>query len=425
MDTLSSYKIITITHKSTPLKNIGNFVLPNMDDEVALQQQLERIKEALELKELLYLATCNRVLFLFTTLQPVDDRFVHAFENLVYPDLPVKTSLKASASVYCGDAAITHLLEVASSVDSLVIGEREILRQLRDAYERCSTLNATGDSIRMAVQLAVETAKKVYSTTRIGQKAVSVVSLAIRQLLAKNPPRDSRILIVGAGQTNTLVGKFLLKYGFTNCTVFNRSIKNAQSLATMLKGAAYTLDTLADYQEGFDIMIVCTGATEPVIKPALYEQLLQGDSSNKLLIDLSIPNNIDCAISQNYATHYIEIDGLKELVNENLAFREKEAVNVHAIINERVSEFRNIYKGRQVELVLKDLPTQIKAIRQHALTSVFKNEVSNLDGEAQDLIERMMQYMEKRCIAIPMQTAKEEFAGVVSTKKMRMTPTKE
>lgn len=396
-----------------------------MDDEVALQQQLERIKKALELKELLYVATCNRVLFLFTTLQPVDDRFVHAFENLVYPDLPVKTSLKASASVYCGNAAITHLLEVASSVDSLVIGEREILRQLREAYKRCSRLGATGDSIRMAVQLAVETAKKVYSTTRIGQKAVSVVSLAIRQLLAKNPPRDARILLVGAGQTNTLVGKFLLKYGFDNCTVFNRSIKNAQALGTMLKGRAYTLENLEEYQEGFDIMIVCTGATEPVIRPALYENLLQGDIDSKLLIDLSIPNNIDRSISKQYASHYIEIDGLKELVNENLAFREREVINVHAIINERVAEFRRIYKGRQVELVLKDLPTQIKAIRKHALTSVFKNEVSSLDGEAQDLIERMMHYMEKRCIAIPMLAAKEELAGVVSTKKLRLSPTEE
>jgi glutamyl-tRNA reductase len=418
MDTLSSYKIITITHKSTALKNIGNFVLPNMDDEQALQQQLEHIKNVLELKELLYLATCNRVLFLFTTHQPVDDRFVHAFENLVYPDLPVKTSLKASASIYCGDAAITHLLEVASSVDSLVIGEREILRQLRDAYHRCCRLGSTGDSIRMAVQLAVETAKKVYSTTRIGQKAVSVVSLAIRQLLSKNPSRDARILLVGAGQTNTLVGKFLLKYGFDNCTVFNRSIDNAQTLATMLKGKAYTLEGLSTYQRGFDIMIVCTGATEPVIQPALYEQLLQGETDDKLLIDLSIPNNIDRSIAQNYATHYIEIDGLKELVNENLAFREKEVINVHAIINERVAEFRKIYKGRQVELVLKDLPTQIKAIRKHALSSVFKNEISNLDGDAQDLIERMMQYMEKRCIALPMQAAKEEFAGVISKKKL-------
>lgn len=418
MDTLSSYKIITITHKSTPLKNIGNFVLPNMDDEVALQQQLEHMKKALELKELLYVATCNRVLFLFTTLHPVDDRFVHAFENLVYPDLPVKTSLKASATVYCGNAAITHLLEVASSVDSLVIGEREILRQLRQSYERCYQLGTTGDSIRMAVQLAVETAKKVYSTTRIGQKAVSVVSLAIRQLLSKNPSKDARILLVGAGQTNTLVGKFLLKYGFENCTVFNRSLENAQNLANMLKGRAYTLEDLANYNQGFDIMIVCTGATEPVITPALYEHLLQGEEDNKLLIDLSIPNNIDYSIAKNYLNHYIEIAGLKELVNENLAFREKEVINAHAIINEKVAAFRKIYKGRQVELVLKDLPTQIKAIRQHAFSSVFKNELSNLDGDAQDLIERMMHYMEKRCIAIPMQAAKEEFAGVISTKKM-------
>lgn len=425
MDTLGSYKIITITHKTTPLKNIGNFVLPNMDDEAALQQQLERIKKALELKELLYVATCNRVLFLFTTSHSVDDRFVQVFENLVYPNLPSDTSLKTSSSIYSAEDAITHFLEVASSIDSLVIGEREILRQLRHAYERCNKLGTTGDSIRMVVQLAIETAKKVYSTTRIGQKAVSVVSLAIRQLLAKKPSQNARILIVGAGQTNTLVGKFLLKYGFGNCTVFNRSIKNAQTLATMLKGRAYTIDDLCNYQEGFDIMIVCTGATEPVINTALYESLLQGEEDEKILIDLSIPNNIDYSIANNYPTHYIEIDGLKELVNENLAFREKEVINVHAIINKRVVEFRNIYKGRQVELILRDLPIQIKAIRRHALTSVFKNEVSNLDGEAQDLIERMMHYMEKRCIAIPMQTAKEEFAGVVSTKKLRMTSTEE
>lgn len=417
MDTLSSYKVITITHKSTPLKHIGHFVLPDMDEDQAMQQELERIKGALELQELFYLATCNRVLFLFTTLRSTDATFVHEFETLVYPNLPEKISLAQSACLYSGNAAIAHLLEVASSVDSLVIGEREILRQLRQAYDRCHALKTTGDSIRMAIQLAIETAKKVYSTTRIGQKAVSVVSLAIRQLLAKNPPRNARILIVGAGQTNNLVGKFLVKYGFDNCTVFNRSMDNAQSLATFLQGDAYTLDQLADYQQGFDIMIVCTGATQAVITPELYAQLLQGDTDKKLLIDLSIPNNIDPRIAQQFNAHYIEIDGLKELVNENLAFREKEVINVRAIINERVAEFRKIYKGRQVELVLKELPTQIKAIRQHALTSVFKNEVSSLDDEVQELIERMMHYMEKRCIALPMQAAKEQFAGVVSTKK--------
>lgn len=408
---------MTITHKSTDLKNIGNFVLPNLDTEPALQQKLASIKQSLGLSELLYLATCNRVLFFFVTDQVVDAAFITAFEQVVYTTLPEGITLLDASQSYEGVDAITHLLEVSSSVDSLVIGEREILRQLRESYERCLTIKSTGDSIRMAMQLAVEVAKQVYSTTRIGQKPVSVVSLAIRQLLAQNPDRASRVLVVGAGQTNTLVGKFLLKYGFENCTVFNRSLGNAERLAQMLNGAGHTLDQLPTYSGGFDILIACTGATEAVITPNLYQQLLQGDTDKKILIDLSIPNNIATSIADDYNATYIEIDGLKELVNENLAFREKEVKNASVIIQERVEEFKKIYKGRQVELALREVPTQIKAIRQHALTSVFKNEVSSLDKDALDLVERMMAYMEKRCIAIPIQAAKEHLAGVVSSKK--------
>lgn len=417
MNALSSYKILTITHKSTQLKNIGNFVLPDLDSECSLQQKLDSIKQALGLDELLYLATCNRVLFLFVTDQDLDEAFIQRFEATVYPSLPGHTNVKAASHVYAGTAAVTHLLEVASSVDSLVIGEREILRQLREAYDRCLKVKSTGDSIRMIIQLAVEVAKKVYSTTRIGQKPVSVVSLAVRQLLAQNPAKDARILIVGAGQTNSLVGKFLLKYGFEDCTVFNRSLGNAQTLATTLNGEGYTLDQLPAYAKGFDILIACTGATQAVVTADLYQQLLQEETDKKILIDLSVPNNIEPAIADQFNTTYIEIDGLKELVNENLAFREKEVINVRAIIEERVAEFKKIYKGRQVELALSEVPTQIKAIRQHAITSVFKNEVSSLDDEAKELINRMMSYMEKRCIAIPIQVAKEQLAGVVSSKK--------
>ncbi len=417
MNTLSSYKILTITHKSTQLKHIGNFVLPDLDSEYSLQQKMQSIKQVLELDELLYLATCNRVLFLFTSPQDLDGDFLARFEAAVYPELPSDISFEDSVACYVGNNAIQHLLEVASSVDSLVIGEREILRQLRAAYERCCNAGATGDSIRMVIQLAVEAAKKVYSTTRIGQKPVSVVSLAVRQLLVKNPPKNARILIVGAGQTNTLVGKFLLKYGFKNFVVFNRSLENAQELATMLSCEAQGLEQLPNYTKGFDILIACTGATQATVTAAIYEKILQNETDQKILIDLSVPNNIASSIPTNYNTTYIEIDGLKELANENLAFREKEIVSVQAIISERVDEFKKIYKGRQVELALSDVPTQIKAIRQHAITSVFKNEVSSLDDDVQELIDRMMTYMEKRCIAIPIKAAKEHLAGVVSTKK--------
>lgn len=414
MNTLSSYQILTITHKSAQLKDIGNFVLTDLDSEYSFQQRLQSIKESLGLKELLYLATCNRVLFFFINHHTLSNSFLAKFQEVVYPQLPSEFKLKEMMIRYEGYAAIEHLLEVASSVDSLVIGEREILRQLRESYDRCYKAEVTGDSIRMAIQSAVEVAKRVYSTTRIGQKPVSVVSLAIRQLLAKKPSKDARILIVGAGQTNTLVGKFLLKYGFENYAIFNRSLENAQALATMLSGKAYSLDELTTYDKGFDILIACTGATQAVVTPELYQSLLQNETDKKILIDLSIPNNIAAEIPKNFNTTYIEIDGLKELVNENLAFREKEVEHVQAIIEEEVKEFEKKYTGRQVELVLSDIPTQIKAVRQHALSSVFKDEVAGLDDNVQELIDRMMSYMEKRCIAIPIQTAKEHLAGVVS-----------
>lgn len=417
MNTLHSYKILTITHKRTPLKDIGQFVLSNVDDDQVLGLRLKAFKAALNLQELMYLATCNRIMFFFVGDQPIDAQFIAAFQAVVYPELGTDMPVAAHADVYEGIQAIQHLLEVASSVDSLVIGEREILRQLRLAYDRCQQLGTTGDSIRMAITLAVNVAKKVYSTTKIGQKPVSVVSLAVRQLLAKHPAKDARILLLGAGQTNTLVGKFLVKYGFTNCTVFNRSLGNAELLAESLNGTARELTALSTYSKGFDIIIACTGATDPILTKALYEQLLQGETDTKIIIDLSIPNNVAAEVANAEQVDYIEIDGLKELVNENLAFREREVVNAQALIQQEVQKYNQTYQGRQVELALKEVPQQIKAIRQHALTSVFKKEVASLDDDTQELIDRMMAYMEKRCIAIPIKAAKEHLAGVVSTKK--------
>ena len=133
---------------------------------------------------------------------------------------------------------------VASSVDSLIIGEREILRQLRTAYDACRRAKLTGDSIRLAIKISVETAKRVYSNTKIGEKPVSVVSMAMRELENKQIDKNARILLIGAGQTNTLVAKFLKKFGYSNYTIFNRSLENGQKLAKLLIGNhAYTRST--------------------------------------------------------------------------------------------------------------------------------------------------------------------------------------
>jgi glutamyl-tRNA reductase len=134
------------------------------------------------------------------------------------------------------------------------------------------------------------------------------------------------------------------------------------------------------------------------------------EGSKKLLIDLSIPANIDSTIAQDFDADYISIDNLKKLAQENIGFRELELGKAQEIVNEYVETFDTAFKERQIELAMRDVPEQIKAIRAHALNNVFKNEISELDEQQRELFDRVLAYMEKRCIAIPIQVAKEKLA---------------
>lgn len=411
MDKVHRYKIITFTHRNTHLNEIGDFVIPGFSEDVVMQKRLNQIKQQMGLQELMYLATCNRVMFFFITEQNIDNTsFQRKFFQTIYPQLSLETKDKGQsvAFYYQGLEAITHLFEVASSMDSLVVGEREILRQLREAYSRNRDLGLTADGIRLAMRFMVETAKKVYSSTRIGEKQVSVVSLAIKKLMETQPAENTKFLLVGAGQTNRLVLKFLTKQSFHNFAIFNRRLQRAEELANAVNGEAFSLESLSSYSRGFDVIIAATGSTEAIVTPKVYKELLGEDEDEKLLIDLSVPNNISPKIAEDFKANYIPIESLRELADANLAFREKEVTKAKDVVAEYVDTFYTAFKERQIEVALRDVPIQIKAIRQHALNNVFKNEVANLDDESKALIDRMMAYMEKRCIAIPIQVAKEK-----------------
>ncbi|MEO0779553.1 MAG: glutamyl-tRNA reductase, partial [Bacteroidota bacterium] len=308
-----------------------------------------------------------------------------------------------------GEEALRHLFEVAASIDSMVIGEREILRQLREAYDRCTNWNLTGDNIRLAMKTTVEAAKEVYAKTRIGEKPISIVSLAIQQLLESKLSRSARILLIGAGQTNTLVAKFLKKHDFTNVVVFNRSIEKAERLSELLgEGArALALDRLASYSEGFDAIITCTGHTQSWIDSELYTQLLRGGEEQKLVIDLAVPNNLTEATRAQFPIHYIDVEHLRSIARENLAFREREVTQARKLLTTQLYDFHSTYQHRSIIRAMHRVPEAIKAVKSHAMNEVFAKELRDLNPESRQLLERMMDYMERRCISIPMQAAKE------------------
>ncbi len=407
---LQQYKILTVTHRHTNLKDIGRFVI-KADGSEQLRAHLTRLRAKLNLDELFYTATCNRVLYLFVTSQELDDAFVSRFFTEVGQDL--QPEMLQQVRRLSGEAAVGHLYDVAASIDSLVIGERQILGQLRESFDQCRDWELTGDALRLLFQHAVLAARDVYANTRIGEKPVSVVSLAVQKLLRLGVPTQARVLLIGAGQTNALAAKFLKKNQFEHVTVFNRTLERAEQVAaTFDHGRARALADLATYSEGFDVIIVCTGAKDPVITENVLQQLLQGEAAaGKVVIDLAIPHNVAREAMEAFACTYIEIEDLRQLAQENLAFREQEIQRARHLLEVHLEEFPILFRQRQLELALRRLPEDIKAVRARAMNEVFRKEVEGLDDNTRELLDRMMAYMEKKCIGIPMKAAREALLG--------------
>ena len=404
---MNSFKIISITHKLAPLELIGKLHL----DENHQQDYLGGLKIKLELKELMFLSTCNRVEFIVSSEREINSDFLTELFYSINSRLTkedVKSMIEMTLN-YEGDAALTHLFEVSASLDSLVVGEREIITQVRKSYEFCNLLGLTGDTIRMAIKHTIETAKQVYTDTDIAKNPVSIVSLAYRQLRALGIKNNARILFIGSGETNVNMAKYLKKHQYANFTVFNRTLINAQKLAKDLNGKAKELNDLQSFKDGFDVIITCTSSQNPIITKSIYESLIGADQTKKLIIDLALPSDVDAEVILSNDIHYIDIESLKKQAAENLLKREGEIVACNKIIQSKVEDFKQLFQERKIELAFGEIPKQIKYIKETALNEVFIKEMNTLDPEGKEVLEKVLSYMEKKYNALAIKTAKKVF----------------
>ncbi|HRD38471.1 MAG TPA: glutamyl-tRNA reductase, partial [Bacteroidia bacterium] len=329
--------------------------------------------------------------------------------KFVNPQLSVSDlkQFASSAELFEGDEAINHVLELASSLKSLVVGEREIITQVRKAYELCNSLNLTGDFIRLLVKQTIETAKEVFTNTDIAKNPVSVVSLAYRQLRDLGIKNEAKIIMVGSGETNTNMANYLQKHKYANFTIFNRTLSNAETLAQKLNATAFSLNDLNTYNKGFDVLITCTGSTEPVITDSVYQTIKAGDNTKKVIIDLALPADIDKQVIENNNIHYIDINSLKSQAEKNLDLRKGEVDKCRAIIKTKLEEFISLYNERKIELAFGEIPKQVKAIKELAMNEVFSKEINSLDDKSKEVLDKVLNYVEKKYNAVAMKTAKE------------------
>ena len=398
-------KIIAFTHKQIDLKSLGKLVIC----EQTLDDRLRNIQSELGVKEIFYVGTCNRVEFVFTSAEKVDRDFISRFLTVLdmgLPDQYMEQFIK-NVSVYEKGEAFNHLLRTSCSLESLVVGEKEILAQIRKAYEACRVAGFTGDYMRMIMNRVVKTAKEVYTHTNISKNPVSIVSLAYRKLRDLKMCGNVKLLIIGAGETNKNIAQYLKKHKYSNFSVFNRTLEAAETLAKDLNGTAYPLSELENYDQGFDVIITCTGATEPIITETIYKKLLNGDTGKKVIVDLAIPNDTAPEVVKNFPIHFIEVESLKEVARKNIQERYDELVNAEHIIEENIKDFELVLRQREIEIAMSGVPQKIKEIKHTAINGIFAEEINNLDENSRLVLERVMDYMEKKYISVPMVMAKE------------------
>lgn len=402
---MEQFYTIAFTHRNLDVSRIGRLHI-----ESGLQaERFNAVKSELEIAEVLFLSTCNRVEFFLVAPSKIDAAFVVSFFHGLYPEMdPELVDYYASnASIISGLAAVEHVLRVASSIDSLVIGEREIITQVRQAFDMSRELGLSGDFIRILIKHTIETAKKVYTETKISLKPVSVVSIAYQRLQGMEVSPDARVLVIGAGVTNTAMVRFLKKHGMSKFVVFNRTLEKAQVLAEELGGKAYPLSELANYTDGFDVLVSCTGSEDVIVTPELYMNLLAGDTNPKITIDLALPNDISKEVHTQFPTRQISIEVLQSISEAHLDERSQEIAHVEAIISEASEGFVHLAKIRQIELAMRPVPQMVKDIKAAAFNDVFKNEIEQLDASSLEVLEKIVGYMEKKYMSMPMKMAKE------------------
>ena len=395
-------QVISVNHHQFPLEAIGKFHV-NDDQKLSALADMKKITGC---DEAMYVATCNRVEWIFTldhfVCPGLTQQILQIFSSNLESDF-LKNIANQCVRV-AGEEAAEHLLRTAGSLNSAVIGETEILGQMRAAYEYSAKAGLAGEALRIAMKQCIKSAKQIFTETDLRRKPVSIVSIAWNAFLEKGFSKDASIALVGAGQIISNFAKFLAENGYRNITVFNRSKESAQKIVDLFDNGK--LMSLSDLNHGLDqhaAWVVCTGATEYMIKEEMIAQMTK---KTKMVIDLAMPGNVHPAVQSKEGIAFFDMNNIQQITNENLAFRQMALDQCEPIILQGMMEYKGLVQERKIELAMQNIPITIKEIRETALGSVFQKDLMDLDENAKEVLEKILDYMEKKYISVPMKMAK-------------------
>ncbi len=303
--------------------------------------------------------------------------------------------------------AVEHLFRVASGLDSMVLGETQILGQVRDAYRDATQAETVGKVLHQLFEQAIAVGKRAQTETRIGQNAVSV-SYAAVELARKvfQSLEGRRCLAIGAGETAKLTVKHLLASGVKEFVVANRTVERADSLAREFGGKAIRLDEIATYLREVDVVISSTGAPGYVVtRQHVQEAVRQRRGRPIFLFDIAVPRDLDPEIAKIEGAFLYDIDDLQAAINANLAERANEARHVERIVVDEVDKFRSWIATQEVVPTIRMLREKVESIREQEVARAFSR-LPDLTDRERAIVEAMTVTLVNKILNSPTQRLK-------------------
>lgn len=365
------------------------------------------LKEVPGVTESLYLSTCNRIEVLFTAeeagpaLRFLKERWAAALEEPL-------SLLEEKSYVYLGDEAVRHLFRVAASLDSMIIGEPQILGQIKGAYREAVANRTTGVILNRLLHKTFSVAKRIRTETGIGDHAVSVGYAAVE--LAKKIFRelsDKNVLLIGAGEMAELAAEHLFHQRVRRILVVNRTRERAEELARRWQGQALGWGDLATALTETDIVVSSTGARETIIRAEEVRRIMRQRKQRPLFfIDIAVPRDIDPEVNTVDNVFLYDIDDLEGIVVQNMAERKQEALAAERIVTEESRKFRHWLNGLAVVPTIIALRKKMETI----LEGEWKKSAPVLAGmtpRQQKAVEAMLEAVINKILHDPITFLKE------------------
>jgi glutamyl-tRNA reductase len=395
--------LIGLNHKTAPveIRECIGFAGDESDQALHDLHALEAVHEVL------LVSTCNRVEVLLTT--PAKDEAVRQVVDFLSEmnNIPV-TDFEDKLYQHVGDDAVRHIFRVAASLDSMVVGEPQILGQIKEAYRTAATKRTSGVILNRLLHKTFLVAKRIRTETGIGDHAVSISYAAIE--LARKIFGDlegRKVLLIGAGEMAELAVEHLIRNRADEILVANRTFERGLALARRFNGRAIRFEEITDGLEAVDIVISSTGAADYVIRRDQVRGVMRRRRNRSLFfIDIAVPRDIDPEINRLNNIYVYDIDDLKGVIEENIEDRQRAALKGERLVDEAVIRFRQWYQSLDVVPTIVGLRRKFEQVIRAEVTRTCPG--GHTQGVAEDALNKMVNALVNKILHDPTTILKRE-----------------